>query len=168
MGKPIPARLEALVWAKSQIGVKEHPPGSNWGPRVRVYLSAAGFKTPAPWCAAFVTWALGKAGYHVTTPGPASVENWEQWAAKHGYLVKRPLRGDIVCYDWNADNWYDHIGFVERVLALRWRRQDVHRPRPQRSKATQPSVTTPTAARSCAAPGGSSPRSSSGCRERPR
>ncbi len=116
-----PARLEAVRIARTQLGIKEHPAGSNWGPRVSLYLKSAGINFPAPWCAAFVTYCLTRAGYKVTTPGPASVESWEQWAKRHGYLVARPLRGDIVCYDWNADNWYDHIGFVERVLALRWR-----------------------------------------------
>lgn len=121
MAKKKPGRLVALNIARTQLGVKEHPPGSNWGPRVKTYLASAGIKSPAPWCAAFVTYCLTRAGYHVTTPGPASVESWEQWANRHGYLVNRPLRGDLVCYDWDANNWYDHIGFVERVLALRWR-----------------------------------------------
>ncbi len=119
-----PARLEALAFAKTQLGVKELPPGSNWGPRVKVYLASAGLHSPAPWCAAFVTYCLDHVGYHVSTPGPASVESWEQWGNRHGYLVNRPFRGDIVCYDWNRDDWYDHIGFVDRVLSLRWRGRD--------------------------------------------
>ncbi len=120
MGKKLPARLEALAIARTQLGVREHPAGSNWGPQVRLYLKASGIHFPAPWCAAFVTWCLTRAGYKVTTPGPAAVESWVQWAEKHGHIVSRPLRGDLICYQWDA-GWYDHIGFVERVLALRWR-----------------------------------------------
>lgn len=117
----IPARIRALNSALRDVGVKENPPNSNWGPRVSQYLRAAGINFPAPWCAAFITYHLRRVGYTVTTPGPASVENWVQWASKHGAIVSRPLRGDLVSYDWNADNWYDHMGFVVRVLALRWR-----------------------------------------------
>lgn len=116
-----PDRIRALNSALLDVGVKEHPPGSNWGARVAQYLRAAGIDFPAPWCAAFVTFHLKKVGFRVSTPGPASVESWVQWASRHGKLVARPYRGDIVCYDWNADNWYDHMGFVVRVLALRWR-----------------------------------------------
>ncbi len=123
MAKKKTARLVALGWAKSQLGVKELPAGSNWGPMVKVYLAAAGLKYPAPWCAAFLTWCLEKANYHVTTPVPASVESWEEWGNRHGYLVNRPLRGDIVCYQWDS-GWYDHIGIVDRVLSLRWRGRD--------------------------------------------
>ena len=113
--------LAAIPIALREVGVKEQPTGSNWGRRVSQYLRAAGINFPAPWCAAFVTWVLAGAGYKVTTPGPASVQSWVVWAQKHGKIVSRPFRGDIVCYDWNANNWYDHIGFVVRVLALRWR-----------------------------------------------
>ena len=114
-------REQALRIALREVGAKETPAGSNWGARVAQYLAAAGIKSPAPWCAAFVTWCFQRAGMTITTPGPASVENWEQWAAKAGYIAARPLRADLVCYDWNADNWYDHIGFVVKVLALRWK-----------------------------------------------
>ena len=117
----LPKRVQAMEHALRDVGVTEHPPNSNWGPRVSQYLRAAGINVPAPWCAAFVTYHLRAVGYDVKTPGPASVENWVQWASKHGMIVARPFRGDLVCYDWNADNWYDHIGFVVRVLALRWR-----------------------------------------------
>jgi len=113
--------LAAVTVALREVGVKEDPAGSNSGRRVNQYLAAAGLGPGYPWCAAFVTWCLEKVDYRVTTPGPALVENWVQWGTKHGMIVARPFRGDLVCYDWNADNWYDHIGFVVRVLALRWR-----------------------------------------------
>lgn len=114
-------RSRAVDVALKEVGVTESPAGSNWGPRVSQYLRAAGINFPAPWCAAFVTWVLGRIGYVVTTPGPASVESWVVWGGKHGKIVQRPFRGDLVCYDWDGNRWYDHIGFVDRVLALRWR-----------------------------------------------
>lgn len=112
-------RLLALAWAKSQVGVSEVPPGSNWGPQVSQYLKAAGFSSPEPWCASFVTWCYNKAGKKVTFPDPALVQNWDNWAQAHGEVVTRPFRGDLVTFDWNNDKWYDHIGIVEKVLAIR-------------------------------------------------
>ena len=65
---------------------------------------------------------LEDVGLKVAVPGSALVENWDRWAQKHGTIVARPFRGDVVCYDWNRDDWSDHIGFVDRVLALSWSR----------------------------------------------
>jgi hypothetical protein len=53
-----------------------------------------------------------------------NVAGWVDWARKRGYLQKRPFLGDLVAYSWdgatNTPN--DHIGFVEKVLALPWPR----------------------------------------------
>jgi hypothetical protein len=112
-------RLRALAMAKTQVGVRENPPGSNNGTQVRRYLKSVGINFPAAWCLAFVHWCYETLG--ITLPGGGLVQALETWAASVGELVKRPRKGDLICYDWNADNWYDHVGIVERVLALRWR-----------------------------------------------
>lgn len=112
-------RLMALATAQKEVGTKEVPMGSNWGPRVSQYLNAAGISVPAEWCAAFVTWCYDRVGKKVTFPGPALVQNWDNWAAAHGEVVIRPFRGDLVTFDWDNNNWFDHIGIVEKVLALR-------------------------------------------------
>ena len=114
-------RLEALAVAQKEVGTKEVPMGSNWGPRVSQYLKAAGITFPAEWCAAFVTWCYDRVGKKVTFPGPALVQDWDNWAAKNGEVVSRPYHGDLVTFDWNSDNWYDHIGIVEKVLAVHGR-----------------------------------------------
>ena len=121
---PKPLRIRALEIAEKEVGVREEPLGSNWGPRVSDYLEAAGWLKPAPWCMAFVVWAYRKAGRPLTHPGQASVGFFENWAKQHGYLVERPerpYRGDLVCLRWDSDDWPDHVAFVERVLALRFR-----------------------------------------------
>lgn len=110
-------REKALRVAIGELGVKEQPTDSNWGPRVKQYLAAAGFKTPAPWCMAFVCWCYQQAGHKLPYP-TASVGLFLEWAAKAGDVVVRPFRGDLVCYRFDADNWPDHIGIVERVLGL--------------------------------------------------
>jgi hypothetical protein len=106
-------REAALRVAISQIGVTEHPPKSNWGPQVAGYLASTGIKAPAPWCMAFVHWCYERAG--VELGGGASVGNFQAWAKQHGELVAVPERGDIVCYQFDADNWPDHVGIVERA-----------------------------------------------------
>lgn len=113
-------REKALRVAIGELGVKENPPGSNWGRMVAQYLAASGIHAPAPWCMAFQCWCYQKAGRPLPYP-TASVGNFLTWAAQHGDVVHRPLRGDLVCYRWDADNWPDHVGVVERVLAVRWK-----------------------------------------------
>lgn len=116
----MPARLRALDHAVSYIGTKESPPGSNRGPLIDVWLRDAGVPPGNPWCMAFLRAMFAKAG--VTLGGGASVGFFEQWAIHNGHrLVQRPLKGDVVCYRFDSDNWPDHVAIVERVLALRWR-----------------------------------------------
>lgn len=114
-------------------GVKEQPAGSNHGPDVWrkdargkqwkggidywCHL-ANGIRGGYPWCSAFATSAFYLTGREIGDARRASVQYFELWAKAQGDLVTRPFRGDLVCYDWNADNWYDHIGIVQRVLAL--------------------------------------------------
>ncbi len=109
--------LKALNVARTQLGVKETSP--NWGVRVSKYLASVGINFPAPWCLAFVHWCFHEVGKELT--GHGLVQSFVNWAEKNGEIVARPFAGDVVCYDWNADDWYDHAGIVEKVLALRWR-----------------------------------------------
>lgn len=113
-------REKALRAAIGEVGVKEHPPGSNSGPRVKEYQAATSLAgTGWPWCMAFVCWCYKQAGHKLPYPS-ASVGLFLDWATKVGDVVTRPLRGDLVCYRFDADNWPDHVGIVERVLAVRW------------------------------------------------
>jgi hypothetical protein len=48
--------------ARSQIGVRETN-GENCGIAIARYLNYCGIKSPAPWCAAFVSYCFGQAGY---------------------------------------------------------------------------------------------------------
>lgn len=111
-------REKALRVAIGEIGVKEQPAGSNSGPRVREYQAATGLGgTGWPWCMALVCWAYKRAGHPLPYP-TASVGLFLAWAVKVGDVVARPFRGDLVCYRFDADNWPDHVGIIERVLAL--------------------------------------------------
>ena len=67
-----------ITAAERDLGVTEHPPGSNSGPRVDEMLAVTGLGPDWPWCAAALsTWARS-AGYH--GPVSAGVAEWESWA----------------------------------------------------------------------------------------
>ncbi len=119
-------RERAATRAAKFIGVKESPPDSNHGPKIDQWCYITnGVHGGYPWCAAFQFAQFRASGLDLVKKGlsgPALVENWVKWAKSHGYTVTRPLKWDIVCFDWDPDGWRDHIGIVEKVLALRWRK----------------------------------------------
>lgn len=106
-------RKDALEIAKGEVGVKESPPNSNDGPRVREYQKTTGAYR-APWCASFVHWAFEKAGFKIDNALPAYVPSVEQWLRAHNWVVSHPAPGDIVIYNWDGGP-SDHMGIVSRV-----------------------------------------------------
>lgn len=82
------------------------------------YWSWYGFGARVEWCAIFVSWSANQAGYiqDGTIPKFAGCQvggvNWfksqGQWQNR-GYI---PQAGDIIFFDWNGDNWSDHVGIV--------------------------------------------------------
>jgi len=61
-----------LSIARSQIGVREAT-GKNDGKMVEAYLHYTGNKKGAPWCASFVSWVFGKAGFDAPRTAACSV-----------------------------------------------------------------------------------------------
>lgn len=120
MSKVVPARIRALTLAGTKVGIREVPP--NRGALIDAWNALAGAPVGSPWCASFVHAMFKKTGYDL--PGGASVAAILSAARAKGWVVKRPLRGDLACFDFNEGDKYgpfgDHIGFVERVLGLRW------------------------------------------------
>lgn len=113
------ARIRALEIAATQVGTKESPANSNSGVKVREYQAATTLKgTGWPWCAAFVNWCFLKAGKPLPLRS-ASVGYLLADARNRGYVVSKPQRGDVVCFNFNGDNWPDHVGLVLRVLDAR-------------------------------------------------
>jgi hypothetical protein len=73
---PTPLAKAVIAFATTQIGVLEHPLGSNDGPEVRAYLAAVGLGPGFAWCVAFTYVCykqaasdLGVASPHVKTAG---------------------------------------------------------------------------------------------------
>jgi hypothetical protein len=115
-----PVRLRALARAKRFVGVTEKPPGSNCGPQIDQWNLQAAGTTGVYWCCSFLHGVFRDVGYIL--PGGASVGILLTAARSKGWVVSRPLRGDLVCFEFGegAYRYDDHIGIVERVLAVRW------------------------------------------------
>lgn len=111
-----------LKIAKTQVGVKESPAGSNRGPVVDQYEHTTG-AMGEPWCASFQNWLHVQVTGHGFTgvPNSAYVPSYVETARAHKgglYVVQsgnaRP--GDLVCFDWGGDGTADHIGILSSVV----------------------------------------------------
>jgi len=109
-------RKAALDLAISQLGVKESPPDSN---QVK-YTSWYGMV--GPWCAMFMTWCFET---NKIRESPSFVKGSrysyvpyivaDARAGKNGLqTTDDPQAGDLVCYDWEWNGEYDHVGIFER------------------------------------------------------
>lgn len=106
-----------LEEARSQIGQKENPLGSNWGHPVKDYLASVGINFPASWCMAFVYWcfneALKKSGVNNPLVKTGGVLN--QWFHISGkYKSTKPVPGSIFIMDFGGG--LGHTGIVESVV----------------------------------------------------
>lgn len=109
-------RQHALKVAKAEIGVTEHPAGSNDGARVRQYQSTTG-AYKQPWCASFQNWVLRQVGVRVEHVNmaycPSIVEAAR--AGRDGLSVvsrSEAEPGDWALFDWGHDGTSDHIGML--------------------------------------------------------
>jgi hypothetical protein len=98
-----------LARAHERMGVREIT--QNWGPWVKAYLAVAGWKSPAPWCAAFVYYTLVTAGADKVKLWKYPASTWwlAQWARETGRLSKTPKRGRA--FFWNTGK-SGHTGWV--------------------------------------------------------
>lgn len=103
--------------AKSQIGYKESPNGSN----KTKYGKAYGMNGQ-PWCAMFVWWifkACGASKLFFGGKKSAYVPTIMDWGIKEKLTVYKGggKPGDIVGFDFNHNRSSDHIGFIEKKNA---------------------------------------------------
>lgn len=63
--EPTPAAV-ALKWAESKVGITESPAGSNRGPEISKWQRETAGIDSAPWCGAFVGYALKQAKVAIT------------------------------------------------------------------------------------------------------
>lgn len=115
-------RVAALQRAVAKRGISEQPAFSNRGKAIDQWNTDADAPLGSPYCCSYVHAMFGKAGFKL--PGGASVAKVIAAARAEGWIVSRPKRGDLACFDFGTGKYGpygDHIGFVERTLALRWR-----------------------------------------------
>ena len=110
---------------RSEIGVKEAT-GHNDGSRIAEYLKYCGLSEGYSWCAAFVSWCHGQAGYteprNAWSPAlfPASRTIWQQddlqpvtptTGNPHG---STPVPGDVFGIHYTRLQRIAHCGFVDQ------------------------------------------------------
>lgn len=111
--KAMPIGVKALNEAKKHIGVKENPRGSNRC-QFSVWYGFIG-----PWCAMFATYCFDTQGSKAFVRGSRfSYVPYIIAAARAGgqgmYVTNNPKPGDLVCYDWDRNGNYDHVGIFEK------------------------------------------------------
>jgi CHAP domain/Putative peptidoglycan binding domain len=118
--KPVCEKMftEATKW----LGTKESPAGSN------NVLFSRWYGIRGPWCAMFVTYCGVKVGSKAFIKPPTGAWGAGRYAyvpyvrnaamAGRDFLVAttKPVRGDLVLFDWDNDGVADHIGFFEKWL----------------------------------------------------
>lgn len=102
--------------ARSQIGMKENPKGSNWGHPVQDYLARVGLKSANPWCMAFMYWCVDE--YFVwlkkKNPLPKTAGVLDMWNRVDKKMrVAIPEVGDIFIMDFGGGK--GHTGMVETI-----------------------------------------------------
>lgn len=103
-------RDDMLRVARSQIGVKESPAGSNRVKYTRWYGLVG------PWCAMFQSWCAEKAGIpHSVIPKHAYTPDGRAWFRSHGQWGRKPRVGAIVYYQFPGFSRVSHVGVVEKV-----------------------------------------------------
>lgn len=117
----VTTRERVVRVALAEVGVTEHPAGSNSGKRVREYQATTGAYN-APWCASFVTWCWLQVGIRLDGFNTAYCPSWVQTAraGRCGLSVvarSEAMPGDMALYDWGKDGTSDHIGILTTRVA---------------------------------------------------
>ena len=110
---------KVLEVARSQIGVKENPSGSNKVKYNTEYYGRAVSGSGYAWCATYVWWVFKEAGCpELFFGGKKSAfcpTIADYYIGKKQTVAKsKGQPGDIVLFDWNQNNSSDHIGIIEK------------------------------------------------------
>ncbi|WEK21634.1 MAG: peptidoglycan-binding protein [Candidatus Pedobacter colombiensis] len=100
------SRKKIVVVAQKEIGVRESM--ENSGPRVDQYNAYVGIRK-APWCASFVSWVFGQAGY----PQPRTA--WSPALFPADRLTRDPVAGMVLGIYFKDLERIAHCGIVEEV-----------------------------------------------------
>lgn len=112
---PADARQRLRDTYMAELGVREAT-GRNDGTRVEEYLHYCGLGPGHAWCAAYVSWCFGKAGYpqprNPWSPAlfPASRTVWTK--GDHTGAIRQ---GDVFGIYYPSLKRIAHVGFVDRI-----------------------------------------------------
>jgi len=117
---PGAVRAAALDRAQDELGYSESPAGSNRNKYGQWYGMDG-----SPWCAMFCTWAYELGAKDVGADSPTFVKGSryayvpyivaDARGRLHGLATTdEPVPGDLVCYDWESNGEYDHVGLFEK------------------------------------------------------
>lgn len=109
--RPITSDMPLLNTAMSQIGNKGGEKFWSW----------YGFDSHVSWCACFVSWCENETGYLDSGIAPkfAMVTDGIDWFRERGQWLEqdaRPSPGDLIFFDWENDDYRDHVGIVTGVV----------------------------------------------------
>jgi cell wall-associated NlpC family hydrolase len=108
-----------VAMARSQIGTKENPRGSNKVKYNTAYYGSAVSGNAYPWCCAFVWWVFRECGLSKLFYGgdkTAYCPTAVSWFKKKGQWVTKNYKpGDVIFFDYEGNGNADHIGIVESV-----------------------------------------------------
>ncbi len=85
------------------------------------YWSWYGFESHVEWCACFVSWCADQCGYIDAGLFPkfaACTSQGVPWFQERGQWQDNtytPNPGDLIFFNWDQDEWIDHVGIVEKV-----------------------------------------------------
>lgn len=102
--------MAVVVAARSYLGVREVPDGSNSGPSVSKFQSSTGAYR-LPWCVSFQQYCIKSTLGYTIADATAGVFYLVSWGRKHGYLRPVAEPGLLVAFL----NGAGHIGIVESV-----------------------------------------------------
>lgn len=106
--------LDVLTAARSQLGTKESPAGSNRVKYNTWYYGREVSGDAYPWCMAFVQWCAMTAGARLPykTASCGALLRWYR-AHEPDCIVTEPRAGDVVIFDFPGGAATDHCGIFE-------------------------------------------------------
>ncbi|HMI04490.1 MAG TPA: CHAP domain-containing protein [Pedobacter sp.] len=104
---------DVLEIARAEVGVREV--GQNGGKRVAEYLAYTGIIVPAPYCASFVSWCFGQAGYKEPRTAWSPALFPKDRVVEIASMPRNDERGLVFGIYFPELKRIGHVGFVEVV-----------------------------------------------------
>lgn len=111
----------ALAWAHDQVGTREQPAGSNWGPRISTWIKDSGYSYPVPWCQTFANAVAVHGGAPQIKTGytPYVLQGNYQSQGFDPIPLSQAQPGDMVFFKWPglSSARCDHVGILISMTA---------------------------------------------------